>query len=463
MNYDEFIRAKSAITVHRGLESHGELAEHLFPHQRDLTSWALKRGRAAIFADTGLGKAAMLLEWSRHVSEQRGPVIVLAPLAVAQQLEREGRKFGVDCAYARSEDAAHPRITITNYELLEHFDIRRYAGVVIDESSCLKAHDGKRRNLIISSFAATPFKLACTATPSPNDHTELGNHSEFLGIKTRAEMLAEYFVHDGGSTQDWRLKGHAREVFWRWVASWAAVVRLPSDLGYADDGYVLPGLRMREHVLPVDHADYHSEGYLFAPEVRTLQEQRATRRATMDARVAKAAELASGAEPCIVWCELNDEADAVEAAIPDSVQVKGSDDPDEKVRKILDFVDGRARVLVTKVRIAGFGCNFQHCARMVFVGASHSYEGTYQSIRRCLRFGQTREVEVNIIRAENEGAIIANYERKARDHAAMMDAMLLHVRDVMRAEIRGVSREWNDYSPSVEMVLPVRRRNGAEL
>lgn len=430
---------------------HGDLAGHLFPHQRDLVAWALRRGRAAIFADCGLGKGPMLLEWARHVSAH-GRVLVLAPLAVAQQLEREAAKFGVDARYCREDTGAC--IVITNYELLAHFDVRAFVGVVIDESSILKAYDGKLRTLIIESFRDTRWRLACTATPAPNDHTELGNHAEFLGVKTRSEMLSEYFVHDGGSTQEWRLKGHARDVFWRWVASWGAVVRRPSDLGHSDEGFELPSLNMHERVIDVDHDDARAAGRLFFDEARTLADQRATRRGTMGKRVEVCAELAAGDDPVLILCELNDEADAITAAIPGAVQVAGNDSPEDKAARFLGFVDGSIRVLVSKVKIAGYGLNFQHCNRIVFAGVSHSYEQTYQALRRLWRFGQKRPVDAWVIRAETEGAIVANLRRKEADAERMAEAMAAQMRDVMREEISSARREWTDYRPAVEMRLP---------
>lgn len=451
-HYDEWIRGKSRHNAAEGIRA-AELSKHLFPHQRDLVSWALRRGRAAIFADTGLGKTAMQMEWARIVSE-RGRVIVLAPLAVAQQTVAEGRRFGVNCAYLR-EDDGKTQIVVANYEMLSKFDVASFAGVVLDESSILKAFDGKLRTLIIESFAATPFRLACTATPAPNDFTELGNHSEFLGVKSRVEMLAEYFVHDGGSTQDWRIKGHAIGPFWDWVATWGAIVKLPSDLGHDDGNFALPPLEMHEHVLPVDHSDAQKVGRLFLDDVASLSDARATRRATMDSRVARAAEIASGADPVLIWCELNDEADAVERAIPGSVQVAGSDDPDTKADRLLGFAEGRYRVLITKPKIAGFGMNWQHCANMIFLGASYSYEQTYQSIRRCWRFGQTRKVDVHVLRAENETAVIANYRRKEADAARLAAEMTMRVSDAVRREVLGQeSRRWNPYEPQVEMTIP---------
>lgn len=451
MDYERFAATKLHRSDGVGIE-HGPICETLFPFQRDMVSWSLRRGRAALFADTGLGKTFMQAEWARHVS-QLGRVLILAPLAVAEQTVKESAKIGVAAKYLREDDGSTP-IVVTNYEMLSHFSASAFAGVVLDESSILKAYDGATRNAIIGAFARTPYRLACTATPAPNDHTELGNHSEFLGIKSRVEMLAEYFCHDGGETQVWRLKGHAEEVFWRWVCSWGAMVRKPSDLGYADDGYDLPPLRMHEHVVGIEHRDAWASGYLFAPQATTLSDQRATRRATMAKRVAKAAELANTGEPCVVWCELNDEADAVTDAIPGAIQVKGSDSPETKRERLLGFADGEWRVMVSKPSIAGMGLNWQHCSNTIFVGASHSFEQTYQAIRRFWRFGQTRPVDVHVIRAETEEAIVANYRRKEADAERMAAATSQLVKSAVLAEVRGTSREWNEYDPRVDMTIP---------
>lgn len=448
-DYEAVISEKSTSTPPSGFDV--SPADHLYPHQRDLVRWAVRRGRAAIFADTGLGKGPMLLDWARNVSN-KGRVLVLAPLAVAEQLGREAEKFGVDAAVRRGD--AGDRITITNYDMLHAFDPSVFAGIALDESSILKSFDGRTRTTLIRSFESTPYRLACTATPAPNDFTELGNHSEFLGLKTRAEMLAEYFVHDGGSTQDWRIKGHAVEAFWRWVATWGAVIKSPSDLGHDASGFALPELRMHEHVTPIDNHDVRATGVLFAMDARSLSEQRAVRRATIAKRVKIAAELASGDEPCIVWCELNDESDAAAKAIDGAVQVSGSDSRDDKADRLLGFSDGRHRVMVSKPSIAGFGLNWQHCSRMIFIGASHSYEQTYQAVRRCWRFGQTRPVDVHMIRAETEAAVIANYRRKEADAARMAAEMTAHVADAVRAEVTGLKREWNPYLPSVEQAVP---------
>lgn len=449
--YGEYITDKMKAADMVGLEP-GQMNPTLFPYQIDLVRWALRRGRAALFADTGLGKTFMQIEWARQVSEQRGRVLILAPLAVAEQTVREAKKLGVTVVYRREDDG--DAITITNYEMMQHFDPANFAGVVLDESSILKAFAGKTRQEIIDTYREVAFKLACTATPSPNDFTELGNHSEFLGIKTRTEMLAEYFVHDMDNTQEWRLKGHAIDAFWTWVCSWGALIRKPSDLGYSDDGFVLPELRMHERVVEVGHEDAHKVGLLFAPEAITLSDQRLTRRATMDKRVEIAAELADTKEPVLIWGELNDETDQVTAAILDAVNVRGSDKPEDKSKNMLAFSDGGVRVLVSKASICGFGMNWQHCNRMIFMGASHSYEQVYQAIRRCWRFGQKNPVDVFVIRASTEGSIVANFRQKEADAARMGQEMAARVKDILLAEIRGTKKEWNPYDPKEEMIIP---------
>lgn len=453
MNYDDLIARKSAAAPASGFHlAESALATHLYPHQRDLVRWALRRGRAAAFADTGLGKGPILLEWARHVS-QHGRVLVLAPLAVGPQLEREGRKFGVEAAYRRTDDGS--RILIANYEMLHAFDPGAFVGVVLDESSILKSFDGATRTALIQAFRATPYRLCCTATPAPNDFTELGNHSEFLGLKSRAEMLAEFFVHDGGSTQDWRIKGHAVQAFWRWVATWGAVVKMPSDLGYDDTAFTLPPLRMVEHVVPATAHDIAATGQLFALQARTLQEQRAARRATIESRARRVAELASGAEQSVVWCDLNDEQDAVAEAIGDrAVSISGATDDEAKMEMHERWLSGDARVLVSKVKIFGFGLNWQHCHRVIFAGPSNSYEGTYQAIRRCWRFGQRSEVIVDVVRSELDEAIVENYRRKEADAAKMAAEMTAHVGEAVRAEVRGLSREFNPYLPGIAMTVP---------
>lgn len=453
MKYTEWIKKKSAVPPRMGLTvDPADIGSHLFPFQRDLTQWALKKGRAALFADTGLGKTVMQVEWARHVLKQ-GRVLIFTPLAVAQQTVAEAARFGVTLAYLPEDDGSF--FGVSNYDRIHKFDPAQFAGVVLDESSILKNMDGKTRNLLIEMFAETPFKLCCSATPAPNDFTELGNHSEFLGAKSRLEMLSEYFVHDGGSTADWRLKGHAVSAFWEWIASWGAFVKRPSDLGYSDEGFNLPPLNVTTRMVEVDHDDAAKMGRLFADNVRTLNEGRQTRRATMSKRIDEAVELTRGSEPALVWCELNDEADAVTDAIDGAVQVAGSDDPEVKIERLLGFAQGKYRVLVTKAKIAGAGLNLQRCSRMVFMGVSHSYEQMYQSIRRCWRFGQTKPVDVTIIMAETEGGILENYRRKEAEAEKLSAEMTARIADYVRRDVRGMNpKRWNEYNPKKSMEIP---------
>lgn len=454
--YAQFISTKLLLTPPAGLTVAPELSSKLFAFQKDIVKWALLRGRAAIFADCGMGKSAMQLEWAKHVVEHTGgKVLILAPLAVATQTVREGAKFGVITKYARSSDEVGEGITVANYEMLHAFDPRCFQGVVLDESSILKAYDGKTRTQIIEAFQQTPYRLACTATPAPNDHVELGNHAEFLGIMSRTEMLATFFCHDGGETQTWRLKGHAEHEFWRWVCSWAVMARKPSDLGHDDSGFKLPPLNMHQHIVGVDHTGARAAGMLFAMEARTLQEQRGARRGSLESRVSKCADLVTATDGAwLVWCELNDEGDALTAAIPDAVQIKGADTAEEKERRMLDFAAGRIRVLVTKPSIAGFGMNWQHCANVAFVGVSHSYEQTYQAIRRCWRFGQNRTVTVHVISAETEGAVATNLARKERDAQRMADAMVAHMMEFQSIHVGKTARESLPYNPEVAINIP---------
>ena len=431
--YDEFLRSKLRFDGTTGLIEVPPLSSLLFDFQRDIVRWALRRGRAAIFADCGMGKTPMQLEWARHVPDE---ILILAPLAVAAQTVREAEKFGVDgVTYARGPDQIRSRITITNYEMLDRFEPERFRGVILDESSILKAYDGKTRTAIIEAFAETPFRLACTATAAPNDYMELGNHSEFLGTMTRAEMLATFFVHDGGETQTWRLKGHAQADFWRWVCSWAVTIRKPSDLGYEDGDFILPPLQYHEHVV---RAEKPADGMLFAMPASTLQERLGARRETIAQRVKACAELVNGSrEPWVIWCNLNAESEALARAIPDAYEVTGSDSLERKEMMLADFASGRARVLVSKTSICGFGLNWQHCPNVAFVGLSDSWESYYQAIRRCWRFGQKRPVHVHVISSDIEGAVLSNIKRKEADAAVMAEEMLEHMKDLNSEALHG--------------------------
>lgn len=456
MSYAAFIERKMTRVPPTGLSGAVDLPAGLFDFQAALVRWALKRGRCAIFADTGLGKSRMQLAWADAVHRTTGhDVLILAPLAVAAQTVAEGAEIGVAVKQCRDGSEVEAGITITNYDRLHRFDCSRFGAVVLDESSVIKHHTSKTLQTLLDAFAQTPFKLCATATPAPNDWTELGTHAEFLGICTQTEMLAEYFVHDGGDTQSWRLKGHARGHFWRWVASWAALVRKPDDLGFDGSRYNLPPLTVTQHTTPsMDHNPAET-GMLFALEANTLSERRAARKGSLEGRVAACAAMVNAdAEPWIVWCDLNAEGDALRAAIPGAVEIRGSDDPGVKEQRLIDFAAGRIRVLITKPSIAGFGLNWQHCARMAFVGVTDSWEAYYQAVRRCWRFGQRREVNVHIFASDLEGAVVSNLQRKERDALAMADALSAETHDAVMQEVTGVVRQSNPYSPARTAEFP---------
>lgn len=448
--YAAFLAKKRIDDAPTGIIGDVDLPEFLFPHQRDITTWALRRGRAAIFAGTGLGKTAMELVWADRVSAWTGlPVLILAPLAVAAQHAREAEKFGVCAAIARSQDDVSSGVFITNYAKIDRFDLTKFGGVVLDESSILKAHDGKTRARLIADCQSIPFRLAATATPAPNDFMELGNHSEFLGVMSFSEMLAMFFIHDGGETQKWRLKGHADSEFWRWMSSWAVMLRKPSDLGYPNDGYDLPPLVTRQHVTAVEYAPDIDAGTLFPIEAKTMQERIRARKSSIRERVSLTAQIVATKQnvPWVVWCQLNDESAALAKAIPGSVEIVGSDDEDVKECKLEDFALGRTRILISKPSITGYGCNWQHCADTVFCGLNDSFEQVFQAIRRFWRFGQTNEVTAHFIASELEGAVVANLRRKEADAERMAEAMVAHTADLSSADLRGAVREKADYRP----------------
>ena len=454
MNYSAFLESKQITHKSTGINiSRDKLNHSLFDFQKDLTRWSLLKGRSALFASTGLGKTFMQVDWANQVHRNTSEnVLILAPLAVSQQTVREAKKLDVAITPCRTQADVKPGINITNYEMLQHFNPAKFAGVVIDESSILKSFTGKLRQQITDAFEHTPFKLSATATPAPNDYMELGTQAEFLGVMKRNEMLAMFFTHDGSNTSQWRLKGHAQNKFWEWVASWAAVVTKPSDLGYEDGAFNLPPLRIHEEIIKTNKP---LDGSLFVVEARTLQEQRAAARQTLPQRVERCAEIVNSSDkPFLVWCNLNTESEALKRAIPDAIEVKGSDSNEHKEDAMLGFMDGKYRVLVSKPSICGFGMNFQHCSDMVFVGLSHSFEQYYQAVRRCWRFGQTKPVDVTIITSDLEGAVKANIERKERDAEQMIQEMAEYTRDITRRNVRATVREVTEYNPTVRMKIP---------
>ncbi|UOF80906.1 deaD-like helicases superfamily [Caudoviricetes sp.] len=452
MKYKDFVSRKLGVMLRDGIDC--ELPEYgLFPHQVDLTRWALRRGCAAIFADTGLGKSRMECAWADVVNKHTGrDILMLAPLAVADQTVGEAKAIGVNVTHARDDSDIRPGINITNYDRLHKFDVDRFAGVVLDESSIIKHHNAKTLQNLLDAFRDTPYKLACTATPAPNDWTELGNHAEFLGVRSRAEMLAEFFIHDAAETQVWRLKGHARHVFWRWVASWGAMLRSPADLGHDASMYALPPLNVKQHTVETEHNPAHG---LFAMEAQTLMERRNARRASLSQRVEACAAMANAERaPWVVWCDLNAEGDALTAAIDGAVQISGADDLDTKERRLHEFASGKIRVLVSKPSICGFGLNWQHCNRMSFVGVTDSFEAYYQAVRRCWRFGQTKPVDVHIFSSNQEGAVVANLRRKEQDAKAMSDAMAAETLDAVRQSVLGSIKDTNPYEPRKVVEVP---------
>jgi hypothetical protein len=624
--YADFLASKQIADPATGLASIPDLHPDMFDFQRDITGWALRRGRAALFAGTGLGKSLMELAWADAVYRATGKDILhLAPLAVSAQLEREARKFHIPAKQVRFSADCVPGTNITNYQKVEHFDLSQFGGVILDESSILKSTDGKYRTHLIAACAGIPFRLAATATPAPNDFMELGNHAEFLGVMSYTDMLATFFTHDGGDTQKWRLKGHAENEFWKWMASWSVMIRKPSDLGYEDGGYDLPPLRQQQHIVSADYSPSMDTGLLFPMEARTMQERLGARRDTIDERVAMAFQIvignisaklaechgsqntpngdeqnisptrmsesdgslkaetpsgtpntcatttsktqessgarrnnrkrstgaaasvtlptqsteieqnsplvtesrkldelaasdqstewappptthlllnrAAGApyaetdqsdistlttaiqlarlegcfaapatlasvisemtrsgliEPWCIWCNLNSEQEALAKAFgPLAYSVSGSMPDEQKEAAILDWIDRKRPVMISKPSILGFGMNFQHCRNTVFVGLNDSFEQVFQAIRRFWRFGQTKPVSVHFIAAETEGAVVANLRRKEADADRMAAAMVMHTKKISTDIIRGAVRDIPDYNPTKPMSLPI--------
>jgi hypothetical protein len=454
MTYAQFIAKKALIDTPTGFAA-DNFNEKLFTFQRDIVSWSCRRGRAALFEDCGLGKTPQQLEWAHKVLEHtKQSVLILAPLCVAEQTEREGKKFGIAVTHVREQsEITCVGIYITNYERLHKFNASQFGAIVLDESSILKSFEGATRNQIIDLFNRTPYRLACTATPAPNDYMELGNHSEFLGVMSRVEMLSMFFVHDGGETSKWRLKGHAENDFWKWLCSWAVNIRKPSDLGYDDEGFKLPLLKMTEHI--VEGESCESDEFLFPIPASSLSERRNARRSSLDLRVNQIVELAnSNNDAWVIWCGLNDESKMLSAKIKGAVEVTGSQDEEIKEKGLKGFADGTHRVIVTKPSIAGFGLNWQHCHNVGYCGVSDSYEDFYQTVRRCWRFGQEQPVNAHVVISSLEGAVLANLKRKEIDATRMSDSMVKHMAQISSSEIKGVKHDFTEYKPTKRMEIP---------
>jgi hypothetical protein len=460
MTYQEFVTSKLKTTIASGFDvKRTEINDMLFDYQKDIVSWSCNMGRNAIFAMTGLGKTFMQCEYSRLVNEHTGSrVLIVAPLAVSKQTIREAKKIGVEVHDLRKDSELH-NINIINYEYLSHVNPLDFECIVLDESSILKNYSGKTKNEIVELFRHCRYKLACSATPAPNDFMELGNHSEFLGYMTRSEMLAMYFVHDSGETQTWRLKGHSEEKFWQWVASWAAIITKPSDFGYEDGKHNLPPLNINHEVI---HSDSVPEGFLFQIEAKTLNERRDARRASKDDRVNRAAEIVNASDEIfLVWCDLNSESEKLSKIIDSAVEVKGADTNDHKEKSMMDFADGKIKCLVTKPKIAGHGMNWQKCHNMIFVGLSDSFEQYFQAVRRCWRYGQNKPVNVWIITSDMEGEVVRNIEKKEKQAMQMIDGMVKHTVKYVLENIKHNHKRSVESFESIKMKTPKWLRSEA--
>lgn len=450
--YANFLERKAQLDGMDGFDPIS-LPDFLFQFQRSLVEWAIRKGRAAIFADCGLGKTPMQLVWAENVLlHTYKPVLLVTPLAVGFQTKTEAEKFGIEAEISRDGSIA-AGITITNYERLHLFNPDEFGGIVCDESSAIKSFDGVRRAIVTDFMRKMRYRLLCTATAAPNDYIELGTSSEALGYLGYVDMLGRFFVNDNGNGikakrfqgtflgQQWRFKGHAEEAFWRWVCSWARAVRRPSDIGFDDDGFILPPL---EHRLTMVDARTLPPGQLFEIEANGLHEERAEARRTIQERCEKAAELLSDADSAVAWCQLNDEGDLLTKLIPGSVQVSGSDDIDKKEEALIGFARGDIPFLVTKPVIGAWGLNLQACHRMSFF-PSHSYEQYYQAIRRSWRFGQQHPVLVDMVTTGGGQRALDNLLRKSNQADRMFDALVANMNDAM-----GVRRS-NDYTKDAEV------------
>lgn len=427
LEYQSFLREKRPTVKPFGFEVPAiQLNRHLFDWQRRVVQWALLRGRAALFEECGLGKTLQQLAWAEQVVKHTNrPVVIHTPVGVRRQTQAESERFGIGCpvTVANKQSEVRDGINLVNYEKMHLFNASLWSGVVLDESSVLKAFVGKTKQMLCDAYKLTPYRLACTATPAPNDHMELGNHSEFLGVLPSREMLSRWFVNDTMKAGGYRLRGHAKDDFWRWVSSWAVCLSKPSDIGGDDSGYQLPELRTHRHIVEAEDME-PTPGMLFNVAQISATSLYEVKRATAESRVRKAVELARNADgPCLIWCDTNDEADRLAKELPEANEVRGADSEDEKDRKMKEFSNGDCQILITKPSVAGFGMNWQHCHYQIFAGLTFSFESFYQAVRRCWRFGQTKPVDVHLVMAECDSTLEKTIGRKQADHAVMQSGM----------------------------------------
>ena len=456
MTYKEFIDSKLLAKTNNVLNiDESELNNTLFDYQKDLVVWALKLGKSAIFADTGLGKTFMQLEWSRIINEKKNkPVLIVAPLAVTSQTQEEALKLNLHIKYVQEQSECINGINITTYERLDKFESDYFIGIVLDESSILKSFSGVYKKLLIDNFKNTEFKLACSATPAPNDYMELGNHSEFLNVMNLTEMLSMFFVHDGGDTSHWRLKGHAVERFWEWVSSWSAIIKNPSDLGYDGEKHKLPELIENDIIIQCDN---YNNDMLFSMPANTLDESSLVQKNSFKGRINKNVESVKSNpdEQWLIWCNYNDEANELKKLLSESVNVQGSDEPETKAKNLLSFGKGEIKYLITKPKIASFGLNWQSCHNIIFCSLNDSYEQYYQSIRRCYRFGQKNKVNVYRVLSYDEINILDNIERKHNEFQYMQKKMSIYTKKYVRENLQVKFKEMDkSYNPQIEIKLP---------
>lgn len=451
MKYQEFLKTKEYHYENTGFDIDiSDLNSNLFDFQKQIVKWTLKKGRCALFLDTGLGKTICQLEFANQVcKKENGKALILAPLAVSRQTKSEGEKFGIEVNICRTQSDVKDGINITNYEMLKHFNPNEFICVVLDESSILKASLGKMSNDIIDIFRFTKYKLACTATPSPNDYTEFGNHCEFLNIMSRTEMLATFFINDAKEGQ-WRMKRHAESKFWEWLASWAMVVKNPKDIGYPDDRYNLPKLNISHIIVDSKVA----KGQLIPSVAKSLQERRQARKDSIIDRVNVVGNLIKDMDSCLIWVDYNDESAYIKKSF-NITEVKGADTDEHKENSMIGFANGDIKFLVSKPSICGFGMNFQKCHNMIFCGISDSYEKFYQAVRRCYRFGQENEVNVYVIISRRELSVLNNIKKKQEQHDKMSYEMVERTSEILKNEIHSTTKITEDYTAALSVVLPV--------
>ena len=455
MNYLDFLKSKELIVKNTGFEiSRSLLNPMLFDFQKDIVKWALLRGKAAIFADCGLGKTPMQLDWAINIWKRtKRPVLIVAPLAVSKQTKQEGKKFGVSVNICNNDRDISKGINITNYEKLHKFDASIFSGVVIDESSILKNFTGIRRNEIMQAFSRTQYKLACTATPAPNDYEELGNHCQFLNVMTRMEMLAMFFINDTSKTGNWRLKGHVKDnIFWKWLSTWAVMLSKPSDLGYEDNNFLLPDIQYYEHMIKSNEKPKKS---FFSSYARDLNERRKIRKDTIKLRCNEAAKIINSSDDLwVIWCGLNEEGDILVSLIDNAIQVAGRHSDEVKESRMFNFSVGKIPRIVTKPKIAGLGMNWQVCHNAAFVGLSDSWEQFYQAVRRIWRFGQISKVNIHIFLEEREGSVLSNIKRKDKQAKEMINNMIIYMSDLVKNELNKSNKQVINYKPNILMEIP---------